>query len=149
MQKHKQENAPREYTRDASPYFAFALEKLAVFLLKLSTRNRVHSPADSLGRCTPSSHRAGGESCSTPHHPMRVNLPIVICTTTGMSKIIFQKTIFPENEANNSTYRHQTQPKCWGQRDAAVARRSPFPIFASCSAGSQISINLLSHMLFA
>ena len=31
MQKHKQENAPREYTRDAPSYFAFALEKLAVF----------------------------------------------------------------------------------------------------------------------
>ena len=60
MQKHKQENAPREYTRDASPYFAFALEKLAVFLLKLSTRNRVHSPADSLGRYTPCAHALKG-----------------------------------------------------------------------------------------
>ena len=60
MQKHKQENAPREYTRDASPYFAFALEKLAVFLLKLSTRNRVHSPADNLGRYTPCAHALKG-----------------------------------------------------------------------------------------
>ena len=33
------------------------------------------------------------ESCSTPHHPMRVNLPTVICTTTGMSKITFQKSL--------------------------------------------------------
>ena len=60
MQKHKQENAPREYTRDAPSYFAFALEKLAVFLLKLSTRNRVHSPADSLGRFTPRAHALKG-----------------------------------------------------------------------------------------
>ena len=29
------------------------------------------------------------ESCPTPHHPMRVNLPTVICTTTGMSKTSF------------------------------------------------------------
>ncbi|MBR3823208.1 MAG: hypothetical protein IKJ37_16505, partial [Kiritimatiellae bacterium] len=41
-------------------YFAFALEKLAVFLLKLSTRNRVHSPADSLGRFTPRAHALKG-----------------------------------------------------------------------------------------
>ena len=60
MQKHKRENAPREYTRDASSYFAFALEKLAVFLLKLSTRNRVHSPADSLGWFTPRAHALKG-----------------------------------------------------------------------------------------
>ena len=58
--KHKRENAPREYTRDAFPHFAFALEKLAVFLLKLSTRNRVHSPADSLGRFTPHAHALKG-----------------------------------------------------------------------------------------
>ena len=31
-----------------------------------------------------------------------------------MSKIIFQKNIFSENKANNSTYRHQKQSKSWG-----------------------------------
>ena len=33
------------------------------------------------------------ESCSTPHHPMRARLPAVFCTTTGMSKITFQKSL--------------------------------------------------------
>jgi hypothetical protein len=31
-----------------------------------------------------------------------------------MSKITFQKIIFPENRTNNSTYRHQKQSKSWG-----------------------------------
>ena len=46
----------------------------------------------SLHRQQPRAH-ALRESCSTPHHPMRVNLPTVICTTTGMSKITFQKPL--------------------------------------------------------
>lgn len=33
------------------------------------------------------------ESCSTPHHPMRASLPTVFCTTTGMSKNTFQKSL--------------------------------------------------------
>ena len=33
------------------------------------------------------------ESCPTPHHPMRASLPTVICTTAGMSKITFQKSL--------------------------------------------------------
>ena len=33
------------------------------------------------------------ESCPTPHHPMRANLPTVICTTTSMSKNTFQKSL--------------------------------------------------------
>jgi hypothetical protein len=33
-----------------------------------------------------------------------------------------QKIIFPENKANNSTYRHQKQPKSW-QRSFALAKR--------------------------
>ena len=51
---------------------------------------------------------------TTPHHPMRASLPIIFCTIIGMSKITFQKIIFPENKANNSTYKHQKQPKSWG-----------------------------------
>ena len=43
-----------------------------------------------------------------------------------MSKIIFQKNIFSENKANNSTYRHQTQLKCWQWRNTAVAGRPPY-----------------------
>jgi len=35
-------------------------KKLAVFLLKLSTRNRVHGPADSPGRFTPHTHAPKG-----------------------------------------------------------------------------------------
>ena len=81
-------------THVTRPRTSLCFVKISGFHVKLSTRNRVHSPANSLSRCTPSSHRAGGESCSAPHHPMRVNLPIVICTTTGMSKITFQKSSF-------------------------------------------------------
>jgi len=57
-----------------------------------------------------------------------------------MSKIMSQKIIFPENRADNSTYRHQTQPKCWGQRDAAVAGRSPYRFSVNCPVwGSEFS----------
>ena len=80
-------------THVTRPRTSLCFVKISGFHVKLSTRNRVHSPANSLSRCTPSSHRAGGESCSTPHHPMRVNLPIVIYTTTGMSKNTFQKSL--------------------------------------------------------
>ena len=130
-------------THVTRPRTSLCFVKISGFHVKLSTRNRVHSPADSLSRCTPSSHRAGGESCSTPHHPMRVNLPTVICTTTGMSKNTFQKIIFPENKANNRTYRHQTQPKCWGQRDAAVAGRPPYH-FRHSSQVQVLTFNLQS-----
>ena len=130
MQKHKQENAPREYTRDAPSYFAFALEKLAVFP-ESSVRGIAYTALPIPRQVYSLRQRAGGESCSTPHHPMRVNLPIIFCTIIGMSKITFQKIIFPENKANNSTYRHQKQLKCWQWRNTAVARRRtlPFPAF--------------------
>ena len=73
-------------THVTRPRTSLCFLKISGFHVKLSTRNRVHSPADSLGRFTPRAH-ALKESCSTPHHPMRANLRPL--TTTGMSKISF------------------------------------------------------------
>ena len=74
---------------------------------------------------------------------MRVNLPIVIRTTTGMSKITFQKIIFPENKANNSTYRHQKQLKCWQWRNTAVAGRPPYRLWWRTAGGTQFTASVL------
>ena len=95
MQKHKQENAPREYTRDASPYLAFALEKLAVFP-ESSARGIAYTalPTASAGSL-PAPMRLR-EPCPTPHHPMHASHPAAPFTAAGMSKISVSRIAFLE-----------------------------------------------------
>ena len=46
--------------------------------------------------------------------PRPILPPCIVPPSVKGSEIIFQKIIFPENKANNSTYRHQKQTKSWG-----------------------------------
>ena len=82
-------------THVTRPRTSLFVLKISGFHVKLGTRNRVHSPADSLGRYTPRAY-APKEPCLTPHHPMRVSLPAAPFTAASMSKINAPRNAFLE-----------------------------------------------------
>ena len=82
-------------THVTRPRTSLFVLKISGFLSKLSTRNRVHSPADSLGRYAPCAH-ALQEPCPSPHHPMRASHPAAPFTAAGISKISVSRIAFLE-----------------------------------------------------
>ena len=108
--------------------------KISGFHVKLSTRNRVHSPADSLGRLTPRAHALKGVLLNSAP-PDACEPPAVFCTTTGMSKISFgihsQNAVHytpssPQKQDGSETFTHARHPESTAPYRIAFTAMLPY-----------------------
>ena len=75
------------------------------------------------------------ESCSTPHHPMRASLPTVFCTTTGISKNTFQKSLPKTPFITPSPPQNKTARKLSQRKQDSATRNKYYNI---CSADKNV-----------